>query len=1055
MAISARKKVKLDGGAAPSPDLSELSFGPKFRGGLDGIRDGHIVGWIIDLERRDAPTDVNLIVEGVAFGTRSTFIRRLDIEPFVGDNTAGFDIELWSFRRSLLIASIRKLQGMSDAQLDGPCDVRLVVDEGPVAIEAGHFGISRRNLLEELTNFAPSGVTLPTRQGLDDSVAAPAEDATGQQPLVLSPQNASAGATEAALMRASRRVQSLASQVKKYEREVPQLSERVGRLQKRVDALEMERWELGQWNQTLQVQQRVLTAKVQNLERQKSSLLIQAADLRLSLLKIVGCLGSHIEGFDRYSKQVEYDPRRLFTFALEAELRESRLVSAETKQHARAIRDLFDPLYYIVTYPDILSKGLNPLLHYVSYGFKEGRSPNALFDLVYYKMQAGAVEGDPLLHFVQAGATRGLNPHPLFNCRFYEEQNPDVAATGLNPLFHYQTVGAVERRNPSICFDTAYFLSKLPAAEAIENPLEHYLTHWKSDGVDPHPLFSAAYFGKMAGIEDFQEAPLVLYARSWELQRRGDPHPMFSLRYLREIGVIEPDQTASPLEQYLTACQDTDISPHPVFDADLYRYQIEVERNGECILPSAADYLTSGYLDDTLLPSLFFDPAVYRTRNELQIMEPPLVHYIEEGDRQGLICHQIFDAGYYNAQRTDKLPITALEHMARYPDAALVPDSRVGRPIDPDIVNFVRVAVSGDGEFDAAFYKSANYDLRDMTDAQAYEHFVNWGRSEGRMASPRGLLGGSGTTIRDIPVGMSSDEYCDLSVDLAELRGQALRCITHYFCYGRAENRLVGKWQLKLDGLALDIPTHTSPLRTDDTDLERKEVCILTHIFYPDLWPELAGFARNFDVVTRDVFINVVDLAWTPEFHLQLRRLCPGAFVQLSNDDGRDIGGFIRLLDNVDIDRYEVFAFMHSKKSPHIPIERGNHWRQSMLSAFAGSPEIVRQCMEMFHDDPTIGIIGAEAWRSQTMGNNYEQYERLLDLLGIEGDNRACDYLSGTMFLVRQPIIKRLHNELRKLDWEYGGDKDVEFHRDGQVAHGVERVIPALARHLGFQVVWN
>ena len=85
------------------------------------------------------------------------------------------------------------------------------------------------------------------------------------------------------------------------------------------------------------------------------------------------------------------------------------------------------------------------------------------------------------------------------------------------------------------------------------------------------------------------------------------------------------------------------------------------------------------------------------------------------------------------------------------------------------------------------------------------------------------------------------------------------------------------------------------------------------------------------------------------------------------------------------------------------------------------------------------------------MGKNVEQYERLLDLLGVRGKNRECDYLSGFMFLARSDIVARFHSVLREIDFEYGGDKDLDFHVDGQIAHGVERAFPALVRQMGYE----
>ena len=198
-----------------------------------------------------------------------------------------------------------------------------------------------------------------------------------------------------------------------------------------------------------------------------------------------------------------------------------------------------------------------------------------------------------------------------------------------------------------------------------------------------------------------------------------------------------------------------------------------------------------------------------------------------------------------------------------------------------------------------------------------------------------------------------------------------------------------------------------------------------------------------------------MDLSWTPELHEEIRSLAPGAFLQLSNDAGRDIGGFTRLLDNVDIDRYDLFAFMHTKKSPHIAIERADHWRRTLLRAIAGSTEVADECVDTMLDDPSIGMIGAKEWRSSDMGKNIDRYERLLDMLEITGANRELDYLSGFMFLLRGDIVKRLHSVLKHQEWEYGGDKGVDFHVDGQIAHGVERAVPALVRHMGYKVVYR
>lgn len=621
---------------------------------------------------------------------------------------------------------------------------------------------------------------------------------------------------------------------------------------------------------------------------------------------------------------------------------------------------------------------------------------------------------------------------------------------------HYRLVGATMQFNPSPLFDTAFFLSALPFGEDIECPLEAYLLGEIGVAADPHPLFSSTYVAQQAGINAFPEPPLIHYLRRRDLRQDCDPHPLLSRRHLQEAGVVGDWSRVTPIEAFLAAAAVRNIDPHPIFDTALYRYQIEIERGEKLDEPAIVHYLKGGFRDRLLLPNLLFDPAFYHERNGLDEVGPELVHYLLEGDRLGLACHPLFSAKFYNEQRTDGLgSMSALGHMARFPEQGLRTDFRMTRPPDPTIVQFMRRLVDREEAFDGTFYRAVNPDLQELDDEALKAHYANHGRAENRPANERCLMRQAKATVRELPVGLYTDEYLYLNRDIADLSGNPEGALSHYLLHGRHEvNRMIGKWQFHLDGIVLHSPTGSSPLRIAATK-ERREVCILIHIYYTDIWTELAAFAHNFRERTYDMYINLVDSSWTPEVHHEIRELCPGAFLQLSNDNGRDIGGFSRLLDNIEFDRYEILAFMHTKKSPHIAPERAEHWRRTLLKAFAGSTEIANACVEMFQQNPSIGMIGSKEWRSDEMGKNQDQYERLLDLLGIEGEHRQLDYLSGTMLLLRSTVVKRLHSVLRALEWEYGGDNVLEFHIDGQIAHGVERAIPALVRHMGYEVVWR
>ncbi len=159
--------------------------------------------------------------------------------------------------------------------------------------------------------------------------------------------------------------------------------------------------------------------------------------------------------------------------------------------------EFFDGDYYLASNPDVAAAGLNPLLHFHEFGWRESRHPSAEFDVDWYiraHLGAAGAQSDPLLHYLSTGRAMGLEVRPVadsgaglvrasgvFDETYYREQYPDIAATGVDPVSHYLRHGAEEGRNPSALFDTRYYLRNNPdVARSGENPLLHFCrTGWK------------------------------------------------------------------------------------------------------------------------------------------------------------------------------------------------------------------------------------------------------------------------------------------------------------------------------------------------------------------------------------------------------------------------------------------------------------------------------------------------------------------------------------------------------------------------------------------------
>lgn len=169
----------------------------------------------------------------------------------------------------------------------------------------------------------------------------------------------------------------------------------------------------------------------------------------------------------------------------------------------------FDRDHYLNTYDDVRRAGVDPLDHFILMGWREKRNPTPDFDTAFYLARNDDVRSrdiNPFYHYLVAGKAEGraakqqagetdlaesqaafnyarqvVEPH--FDPEFYLEQNEDVRAAGIDPLFHYLTAGWREGRNPSWRFDTNFYLDSYEdVRKAGVNPYFHYIVAGQQEG---------------------------------------------------------------------------------------------------------------------------------------------------------------------------------------------------------------------------------------------------------------------------------------------------------------------------------------------------------------------------------------------------------------------------------------------------------------------------------------------------------------------------------------------------------------------------------------------
>jgi len=430
----------------------------------------------------------------------------------------------------------------------------------------------------------------------------------------------------------------------------------------------------------------------------------------------------------------------------------------------------FSTTGYLQRYPDIREAGINPFLHWLQAGRAEGRccsppgaeaagpaamaswvpeapgAPDAegvsvrfasagqrreflrdlegsgLFDPVWYAArhpQARAARS-PFAHYAAHGLEALHDPCALFSCRFYLQRNPDIAAAGMHPLFHYLYWGGAEGRQPHPWVVPAWLAGRLDAAALAAAPHANPLIAYARLPADapplpPRPLFDLSHLSAQPGLAG---------RTGWEILRayalrdpadRPDPCPLFRGDFVAET---HPEAAGDPLAAYLEAA-GAGINPHPLFDNDRVFAQQRLDWPGRLGLTLLEVFLDTPAPPD-LSPHPLFDARHYLAEagGALPPGCHPLVHYLSGGWRAGFRPNPWFDGAAYAAR-----------YMA---------DADPGQsPLEHYLIHGREPWVDLSPDFAQALYLARHPGLLRDYPHTPLQHFVEHGRYEG--ARPTGI----------------------------------------------------------------------------------------------------------------------------------------------------------------------------------------------------------------------------------------------------------------------------------------------------------------------------
>jgi hypothetical protein len=231
-------------------------------------------------------------------------------------------------------------------------------------------------------------------------------------------------------------------------------------------------------------------------------------------------------------------------------------------------------------------------------------------------------------------------------------------------------------------------------------------------------------------------------------------------------------------------------------------------------------------------------------------------------------------------------------------------------------------------------------------------------------------------------------------------------------------------------------------------------VAVVTHIYYEDTWPDIAGALRGL-TIPFDLIVTTV--AGRERLIELIRRSYPRATIEIMENRGRDIGPFLTLLEQGRLDGYRYICKVHGKKSIDggRTTYAGEMWRRRLLFDLLGAPGAARAVIDMFERDPSIGMIGPRVFRlpkanypeDLSWSANRPMTLKIAGRMGVPADKFELDFFGGTMFWVRPEALKPLRDLRLAAEMPYESGLI-----DGDLPHALERVLPTSVLVSGYKL---
>lgn len=233
-------------------------------------------------------------------------------------------------------------------------------------------------------------------------------------------------------------------------------------------------------------------------------------------------------------------------------------------------------------------------------------------------------------------------------------------------------------------------------------------------------------------------------------------------------------------------------------------------------------------------------------------------------------------------------------------------------------------------------------------------------------------------------------------------------------------------------------------------------LAVITHVFYPELLPEIIEHLKNIPLEFDLIITNASKEKISPEPLRKALDKARNVLVLKVENHGRDIFPLVQVINAGLIDNAELVIKIHTKKSAwrasHDSLAGdGAQWKDEFLRELLGSPERITSILNYFAANPRAGmltaagnIVGPEHW-----GGDRHIVEELLRRLELEIEPSALRFPAGSMYVTRAFVLQGL----RALCLSAEDFEEEAGQIDATAAHAIERILGIVTEEAGLRIV--